>query len=126
MPFAVKCDNCAIIIPEGKRFNAKRIVLSQKFKGVEVFAFIIRCQHCYSFFKIKTNPKSADYKPSSGCKKTQTCCQPQVVRLEKFSIDELKYEAILMANTNPETLKMAFVEKKSIHQINREHFFNTK
>ncbi|KAF5021852.1 hypothetical protein F66182_6109 [Fusarium sp. NRRL 66182] len=66
-PFSMKCTTCGEFIYKGRKFNSrKESNLEDKYLGIQVFAFYIRCTRCSAEIKFKTDPKNNDYAIVSG------------------------------------------------------------
>jgi hypothetical protein len=61
-PFSMKCTNCGEYIYKGRKFNARKETLDEKYLNTPIFRFYIRCTDCKHEITFRTDPKS---KPSS-------------------------------------------------------------
>ena len=71
MPHNVWCCGCERHIAKGVRFNAEKKA-SGKYLSTTIWAFSMKCPSCPMIFKIKTDPKNADYEFIEGCRKQAT------------------------------------------------------
>ncbi|KAL6122296.1 hypothetical protein NUSPORA_00659 [Nucleospora cyclopteri] len=122
IPFDIECKKCHLIIKEGKKLNVLKVLNYSKPAALEIFNLIIKCPFCSFKLQLQTDPENETYKPKKGCK------LPESNNFNSLETDEnvehLRYEAILMANTDIKNLKKAFIEKKSVVEVNREEIFN--
>eukprot|EP00842_Homolaphlyctis_polyrhiza_P006139 jgi/Hompol1/6526/HPOL_002280-RA len=66
-PFSMQCNKCGDYIYKGKKFNArKEPVENERYLGIRIFRFYIRCPKCASEITFKTDPKNADYQTELG------------------------------------------------------------
>ena len=61
------CKNPSI--GAGVRFNARKKVVGTYLDSIKIYEFSMKCPSCKNEFKIRTDPKSADYIFVSGIKK---------------------------------------------------------
>jgi len=71
MPHNVWCGGCERHIARGVRFNAEKKA-SGKYLSTTILEFSMKCPSCPMIFKIKTDPKNADYEFIEGCRKQAT------------------------------------------------------
>jgi len=57
-PFSMKCTNCGEYIYKGRKFNARKETLDEKYLGVTLYRFYIRCTDCKHEITFRTDPKS--------------------------------------------------------------------
>lgn len=57
-PFPMKCTNCGEYIYRGRKFNARKQTLEEKYLSIPVYRFYIRCTRCSGEITFKTDPKS--------------------------------------------------------------------
>ncbi|OTB16958.1 hypothetical protein K445DRAFT_316485 [Daldinia sp. EC12] len=70
-PFSMKCTTCGEYIYKGRKFNArKETPLDEKYLGIQIFRFYIRCTRCSGQITFKTDPKNQDYACESGAKRS--------------------------------------------------------
>jgi hypothetical protein len=61
-PFSMRCTTCLEYIYKGKKFNArKERVDGERYLGIQIFRFYIRCPRCAAEITFKTDPKNSDY-----------------------------------------------------------------
>ncbi|ROW06093.1 hypothetical protein VMCG_04543 [Cytospora schulzeri] len=69
-PFSMKCITCGEYIYKGRKFNArKETPEDEKYLGIQIFRFYIRCTRCSSEITFKTDPKNQDYTCERGAKR---------------------------------------------------------
>lgn len=69
-PFSMRCSSCGEFIYKGRKFNArKETVQGERYLGIRIFRFYIRCPVCASEITYRTDPKNADYACESGAKR---------------------------------------------------------
>lgn len=69
-PFSMKCTSCGEYIYKGRKFNArKETPENEKYLGIQIFRFYIRCTRCSSEITFKTDPKNQDYTCERGAKR---------------------------------------------------------
>lgn len=69
-PFNMRCTKCGEYIYKGRKFNARKETPDEKYLGIQIFRFYIRCTRCSAEITFKTDPKTTDYKAESGAKRT--------------------------------------------------------
>ncbi|KAI1462249.1 DUF572-domain-containing protein [Annulohypoxylon moriforme] len=70
-PFSMKCTTCGEYIYKGRKFNArKETPVDEKYLGIQIFRFYIRCTRCSGQITFKTDPKNQDYACESGAKRS--------------------------------------------------------
>ncbi|KAK9370923.1 CWC16 protein [Lipomyces kononenkoae] len=65
-PFSMKCSSCGEYIYKGKKFNARKENTGEKYLGISILRFHIRCTRCASEITFKTDPKNSDYVSERG------------------------------------------------------------
>ncbi|KAK9451928.1 uncharacterized protein V1518DRAFT_409934 [Limtongia smithiae] len=65
-PFSMKCTACGEYIYKGKKFNARKESTGEKYLGIQVLRFHIRCTRCSAEITFKTDPKNSDYVSERG------------------------------------------------------------
>ncbi|KAI3323175.1 DUF572-domain-containing protein [Xylariaceae sp. AK1471] len=69
-PFSMKCLRCGEYIYRGRKFNArKETPLDEKYLGIQIFRFYIKCTRCSAEICFKTDPKNNDYACEKGAKR---------------------------------------------------------
>jgi hypothetical protein len=68
-PFGMKCTTCGEYIYKGRKFNARKETTEEKYFGVSIFRFYIRCTRCSAEITFKTDPKNMDYECEKGAKR---------------------------------------------------------
>lgn len=70
-PFSMKCTSCGEYIYKGRKFNArKETPETEKYLGIQIYRFYIRCTRCSSEITFKTDPKNQDYTCERGAKRS--------------------------------------------------------
>lgn len=70
-PFSMKCTSCGEYIYKGRKFNArKETPENEKYLGIQIYRFYIRCTRCSSEITFKTDPKNQDYTCEKGAKRS--------------------------------------------------------
>ncbi|OTA92284.1 hypothetical protein M434DRAFT_387472 [Hypoxylon sp. CO27-5] len=68
---SMKCTTCGEYIYKGRKFNArKETPVDEKYLGIQIFRFYIRCTRCSGQITFKTDPKNQDYACESGAKRS--------------------------------------------------------
>lgn len=57
-PFAMKCTHCGEYIPKSRKFNGRKEILDEKYIGIVIHRFYIRCSRCSGEITFRTDPKS--------------------------------------------------------------------
>ncbi|KAJ5512113.1 hypothetical protein N7463_001665 [Penicillium fimorum] len=68
-PFSMKCTHCGEYIPKGRKFNARKETLEERYLSVQIFRFYIRCTRCSGEITFRTDPKNNDYQCERGAKR---------------------------------------------------------
>ncbi|KAI0398193.1 DUF572-domain-containing protein [Xylariaceae sp. FL0594] len=69
-PFSMKCLKCGEYIYRGRKFNArKETPPDEKYLGIQIFRFYIKCTRCSGEICFKTDPKNNDYACERGAKR---------------------------------------------------------
>lgn len=66
VPFSMKCTLCNEYIAAHRKFNARKEVTDQKYMGVKIIKFHIKCPRCNSQLVFRTDPKLSGFEPVSG------------------------------------------------------------
>ena len=70
-PFTMRCLTCGNYIYKGKKFNSrKETAIGEKYLGIQIFRFYIRCPQCLSEISFKTDPENTDYVVDNGAYRT--------------------------------------------------------
>ncbi|KAF4763116.1 hypothetical protein N7455_003767 [Penicillium solitum] len=65
-PFAMKCTHCGEYIPKSRKFNGRKETLDEKYIGIVIHRFYIRCSRCSGEITFRTDPKNTDYECERG------------------------------------------------------------
>ncbi|KAJ5272440.1 Splicing factor YJU2 [Penicillium angulare] len=68
-PFPMKCTNCGEYIYRGRKFNARKENLEEKYLSIPIYRFYIRCTRCSGEITFRTDPKNMDYMCEKGAKR---------------------------------------------------------
>lgn len=68
-PFSMKCTNCGEYIYRGRKFNARKQTLEEKYLNIPIYRFYIRCTRCSGEITFRTDPKNMDYECEKGAKR---------------------------------------------------------
>ncbi|KAJ5223362.1 Splicing factor YJU2 [Penicillium chermesinum] len=68
-PFSMKCTNCGEYIYKGRKFNARKQNLEEKYLSIPIYRFFIRCTRCSGEITFRTDPKNMDYECEKGAKR---------------------------------------------------------
>lgn len=91
-PFSMKCTSCGEYIYKGRKFNArKEIPENEKYLGIQIFRFYIRCTRCSSEITFKTDPKNQDYTCERGAKRST---EPWRRGLDEEETDEQRLDRL--------------------------------
>ncbi|GEQ68478.1 hypothetical protein JCM33374_g2146 [Metschnikowia sp. JCM 33374] len=67
VPFSMKCLQCSEYISARRKFNARKEITSEKYMGIKIIRFHIKCPRCNNSLSFQTDPKSAGFIPVNGC-----------------------------------------------------------
>lgn len=70
-PFSMKCTSCGEYIYKGRKFNARKETPdNERYLGIQIYRFYIRCTRCSSEVTFRTDPKNQDYTCERGAKRS--------------------------------------------------------
>ena len=70
-PFTMRCLTCGNYVYKGKKFNSrKETAVGEKYLGIQIYRFYIRCPQCLSEISFKTDPENTDYVVDNGAYRT--------------------------------------------------------
>lgn len=114
-PFSMKCTNCGEYIYRGRKFNARKQTLEEKYLSIPIYRFYIRCTRCSGEITFRTDPKNMDYECEKGAKRNfepwRDSKSEKYNETEQETLDRLEREE----NEEQEQLerdKMAELEEK--------------
>ncbi|KAJ6110779.1 hypothetical protein N7486_003014 [Penicillium sp. IBT 16267x] len=114
-PFPMKCTNCGEYIYRGRKFNARKQTLEEKYLSIPIYRFYIRCTRCSGEITFRTDPKNMDYECEKGAKRNfeawRDAKDGKYNETQEETLDRLEREE----NTEQEQLerdKMAELEEK--------------
>ncbi|KAK4127769.1 DUF572-domain-containing protein [Parathielavia appendiculata] len=69
-PFSLRCVSCGEYMYRGRKFNArKETPQGEKYLGIQLYRFYIRCTRCSAEIVFRTDPKNQDYVVEKGAKR---------------------------------------------------------
>lgn len=66
LPFSMKCLQCNEYIAARRKFNARKEVTPERYMGIKIIKFHIKCPRCNNAISFKTDPKLAGFAPVEG------------------------------------------------------------
>eukprot|EP01068_Selenidium_serpulae_P003929 Selendium_serpulae@DN3346_c0_g1_i2.p1 len=88
MPFKVWCLGCNAITAKGVRFNAEKKCVGNYFT-TKIWEFSMKCYHCDTRYKIRTDPEACEYKLIDGLRmKVETYDAEDAVTIEFMDEEE--------------------------------------
>ena len=94
LPFTVQCKTCGEFMYMGKKFNSmKENAQGEKYKGIQIIRFYIKCSTCSKEMTFKTDPENGDYTMESGGSRTFEMWKEKGTESEGFT-------DVLVATTN--------------------------
>ena len=90
-PFNMRCNTCGEYIYKGKKFNCKQeTVEDQKYLGVRIYRFYIKCPRCVAEIAFKTDPKNTDYELEAGATRNFQASRTaeELAKKEQAAIEE--------------------------------------
>lgn len=91
-PFSMKCTSCGEYIYKGRKFNARKETPDEKYLGIQIYRFYIRCTRCSSEITFKTDPKNQDYACEKGAKRNTEPWRQVVEETDEERLDRLEKE----------------------------------
>jgi coiled-coil domain-containing protein 130 len=111
MPHNVWCSGCERHIARGVRFNADKKA-SGKYLSTTIWEFSMRCPSCPNIFKIKTDPKNADYEMIEGCRKQSTSGSDHITGIDDGDDVDADDEALELLMSNDEVQSMTITQRR--------------
>jgi hypothetical protein len=69
-PFSLRCIACGEYMYRGRKFNArKQTPPDERYLGIQIYRFYIRCTRCSAEIVFRTDPKNQDYVVERGAKR---------------------------------------------------------
>ncbi|TLS28964.1 hypothetical protein PpBr36_01611 [Pyricularia pennisetigena] len=65
-PFSMKCTTCGEYIYRGRKFNARKETPEEKYLGIQIYRFYIKCTRCSGEIRFRTDPANQDYVCETG------------------------------------------------------------
>ncbi|CAK7240221.1 MAG: Pre-mRNA-splicing factor cwf16 [Sporothrix thermara] len=117
-PMSMRCTRCGEYIYKGRKFNArKETPLDEKYLGIQIYRFYIRCTRCSGEIIFRTDPKNQDYTVVSGAKRNvEPWRQPELAnetdeqRLDRLEAEEAAANGEAVAEQN----RMEELEAKTL------------
>ena len=91
-PFSMKCTSCGEYIYKGRKFNARKETPDEKYLGIQIFRFYIRCTRCSAEITFKTDPKTQDYVCERGAKRNTEPWRAAPQETDEERLDRLERE----------------------------------
>lgn len=91
-PFSMKCTSCGEYIYKGRKFNARKETPDEKYLGIQIFRFYIRCTRCSAEITFKTDPKNQDYVCEKGAKRNTEPWRAGPEETDEERLDRLERE----------------------------------
>lgn len=91
-PFSMKCTSCGEYIYKGRKFNARKETPDEKYLGIQIFRFYIRCTRCSAEITFKTDPKNQDYVCEKGAKRNTEPWRAAPEETDEERLDRLERE----------------------------------
>ncbi|WYZ38759.1 hypothetical protein EsH8_III_000673 [Colletotrichum jinshuiense] len=86
-PFSMKCTTCGEYIYKGRKFNSRKETnQAEKYLGIQIHKFHIKCTRCSAEIIFRTDPKIADYAVVKGALRNMEPWRNK--EGEKESVDE--------------------------------------
>ncbi|PHH55870.1 Coiled-coil domain-containing protein 94 [Ceratocystis fimbriata CBS 114723] len=71
-PFAMRCTSCGEFIYRGRKFNSRKVTpQEERYLGIQIYFFHIKCTRCSSEIVFRTDPKNNNYAMVSGAVRNQ-------------------------------------------------------
>ncbi|KAK7409688.1 Pre-mRNA-splicing factor cwf16 [Neonectria punicea] len=115
-PFSMRCTACGEFIYKGRKFNSrKETPLDEKYLGIQIFFFSIKCTRCSTEIIFRTDPKSNDYAMVKGAVRNMEPWRNKIAEEESTEerLDRLEREEAEAAGEE-EKNAMADLEAKNI------------
>ncbi|CAK7220666.1 Pre-mRNA-splicing factor cwf16 [Sporothrix curviconia] len=117
-PMSMRCTRCGEYIYKGRKFNArKETPLDEKYLGIQIYRFYIRCTRCSGEIIFRTDPKNQDYTLVSGAKrnvepwrKPEEADETDEQRLDRLEAEEAEANGEAVAEQN----RMEELEAKTL------------
>lgn len=66
LPFSMKCLSCNEYIAARRKFNARKEITAERYMGIKIIKFHIKCPRCNNGIVFQTDPKLAGFIPVEG------------------------------------------------------------
>ncbi|KAF0324994.1 mRNA splicing protein yju2 [Colletotrichum asianum] len=113
-PFFMQCTTCGEFIYRGRKFNARKTTPNEKYLGIQIFRFFIRCTRCSSEITFRTDPKAGDHICEAGAKRNTEPWRTNIERDETIEarLDRLEQEEKGQGQHNQDSDAMRELEEK--------------
>ncbi|OAA67048.1 mRNA splicing protein yju2 [Niveomyces insectorum RCEF 264] len=91
-PMSMRCMRCGEYIYKGRKFNARKESPDEKYLGIQIYRFYIRCTRCSAEIIFRTDPKNQDYAIVSGAKRNIEPWHQSVEETDEQRLDRLEAE----------------------------------
>ncbi|KAI0199020.1 DUF572-domain-containing protein [Astrocystis sublimbata] len=109
-PFSMKCLRCGEYIYKGRKFNArKETPLDERYLGIQIFRFYIKCTRCSAEICFRTDPKNNDYACEKGAKRNT-----EPWRVGREETDEERLDRLEQEGEEEEADAMVELEAKTL------------
>jgi len=61
LPFTCQCKSCGEFIHRGKKFNSRCEWADERYLGIRILRFYVKCPNCCQEICFKTDPQNSDY-----------------------------------------------------------------
>jgi hypothetical protein len=116
-PFSMQCTRCGEFIYRGRKFNARKETPDERYLGIQIFRFYIRCTRCSGEITFKTDPKNQDYACERGAKRNTEPWRRGVDDKGREETDEERLDRLERENREEDELEeknaMAELEAKN-------------
>lgn len=70
-PFSMRCMTCGEFIYRGRKFNSRKVTnVEQRYLGLQIYLFHIKCTRCSAEITFRTDLKNCDYDMVKGAVRT--------------------------------------------------------
>jgi DNA-directed RNA polymerase subunit RPC12/RpoP len=113
-PFSMQCTRCGEFIYKGRKFNARKETADEKYLGISIYLFYIKCTRCSSQIVFKTDPKHQDYVCVSGARRNfEPWREYREEETDEQKLDRLEAEAAEEEKDKMEELESKVVDAKA-------------
>lgn len=113
LPFSMKCLQCNEYIASRRKFNARKEITPEKYMGIKIIRFHIKCPRCNNGIVFRTDPKSAGFAPVEGGVRNYESLAPQE-KIKPLETEDEIFERL----EREETENKRFQEQKAKRKNN--------